>query len=143
MTPNLVRSNTAKRVSELLESREGRKHLEGSGWRKGMPVVIAEPSESFTDVMGLASVHGSPVLLVMLDPRTSELCLVHVSLPNAALNTVDAYPSGFTAQSFVEQVTKERVLSFRVKYWDCTAVAHRLPEYVPSQRGAHLSYRHS
>ncbi|WP_417366766.1 hypothetical protein [Glutamicibacter arilaitensis] len=143
MSPNLVRSNTAKRVSELLESREGRKHLEENGWHKGMPVVIAEPAESFTDVMGLACVHDSPVLLVMLDPHTTELCLVHVSLPNAALNTVDAYPSGFTAQAFVEQVTKEGMLSFRVKYWNCTAVAHRLPEYVATLRDAQLSYRHS
>lgn len=129
MPGRLVRSQTAQRVAALLGSREGRKHLAAFGWKQGMPVVMTQPSEPLDDVMGLVSVHKSPVLVAMAEMETGELKFLHISEPSAALQVVPPCGPRTRASDLFEQAEQTGMRTFRVKYWKHSAVAHAIPSF--------------
>lgn len=137
----IVRSKTAERVTELLGSREGRKHLSQYGWVEGMPVVMSESQEALEDVMALLSVHGRAVLVAMLDPRSADPLFLHVSAPNPALSIVNSVAQGTSIGALFEAAEHEGMMTFRVKYWKYSAVAHLIPAYRATATEAQLSYR--
>lgn len=132
MPGRIVRATTAERVSELLGSREGRRHLTAHGWVQGMPVVMAAPAETLNDVMGLVSLHGCSVLIAMIDVQSDELKFVHVSTPNPALRSVSVEKDRTRAQELFTRTENEGLVTFRVKYWESSAVAHPLPVFRPA-----------
>lgn len=141
MPGRIVRSKTAERVAELLGSREGRKHLSQFGWVEGMPVVMSESHEALDDVMGLVSVHGRAVLIAMIDPRSEQLLFLHISAPNPALSIVNSVAEGTNISSLFEAAEHEGMMTFRVKYWKYSAVAHLIPAYQATATAERLSYR--
>lgn len=132
MPGRIARTTTAERVSELLGSREGRRHLAAHGWVQGMPVVMAAPAETLNDVMGLVSLHGCSVLIAMIDGQSDELKFVHVSTPNPALRVVSLEQDRTRAQELFTRTENEGLVTFRVKYWESSAVAYPLPAFLPS-----------
>lgn len=132
MPGRIVRTQTAERVSELLGSREGRKHLSAHGWVQGMPVVMTVPTEPVNDVMGLVSMHGRPVLVAMFDTTANELKFIYVSTPNPALQQVELEKESTQIQELFSRTEQEGLMTFRVKYWDCSAVAHPIPVFRPA-----------
>ncbi|MHC6176508.1 hypothetical protein [Glutamicibacter sp. X7] len=135
MPGRIVRSRTADLVAEVLGSREGREHLSQYGWVQGMPIVIATPKELLSDTMGLASVHGRAVLIALLNEDNGELNFMHVSVPNAGLAVVEAHAADATIQSLFEQVAHDGVATFRVEYWQHSAVAHWIPVFASGDSG--------
>lgn len=132
MPGRIARTKTAERVSELLGSREGRAHLKNHGWEQGMPVVMAVPSESLNDVMGLVSMHNRPVLIAMLDTRTDTLKFLHLCVPNPALRCVDAEDNAAQISDLFNRCEREGLVTFRSKYWEASSVAHPIPAFEPA-----------
>ncbi len=132
MPGRIVRTETAERVTELLGSREGRQHLSAHGWVQNMPVVMTAAKESANDVMGLVSMHGRAVLVAMIDPQSSELKLIHVSMPNQALKPVEVEAEETRIGSLFQRAAREGSTTFRVKYWEHSAVAHPIPSFQPA-----------
>ena len=127
MPGRLVRSKTAERVAELLGSRQGRAYLSSHGWEEGMPIVMTGSMEPITDVMSLVSVHAQPALVAMLEPATGKLQFLHISVPNPALQQVEALDENLRAHRFFERLARCTRCEFRVKYWKHSAVAHWIP----------------
>lgn len=123
-----VRSETAQKVSEVIGSRDGREFLDSYGWIPGMPIIVAQHTESLNDVMGLASMHPGPVFVATLEPVTGKLRFLYVSPANPSLQVVSvAHPERTLWDLFLE-ASAQIIATFRVKYWDRSAVAHALPE---------------
>ena len=133
MPGRIVRSKTAERVANLLDSREGRKYLSGHGWKEGMAIVMTLPSEPLEDVMGLVSVHPGAVLVAMVDEDTQDLRFIHVSETSAALQVVEESARSMSFGNFFNALELSRVATFRVRYWKHSAVAHILPVMDPSE----------
>ncbi len=114
MPGRIARTKTAERVSEILGSREGRRHLADHGWVQGMPIVMAVPTEPINDVMGLVSMHGRPALVAMLDNQLDVLKFLYISTPNSALRAVED--------------------------WDASSVTHPVPVFGPSSES--ITYAH-
>lgn len=140
MPGRIVRTETAERVTELLGSREGRNHLSSYGWAQNMPVVMTGAKESVNDVMGLVSMHGRTVLVAMIDPATDELKLLHVSTPNQALKTVGVEADATQIGSLIARAELEGMVTFRVKYWQHSAVAHPIPSFRSTAAAKTLHY---
>jgi len=141
VTGRIVRSRTAERTAELLGSREGRKHLSQHGWTQGMPVVMAGAQELLDDVMGLVSVHGRAALIAMIDPRSDDLQFLHVSAPSPVLEIVTPAAARTRIASLFAAAEDEGMQTFRVKYWQHSAVAHLIPACHRSAEEDRLSYR--
>lgn len=127
MPGRIVRSRTAARVTELLGSREGRRHLSERGWVQGMPVVMTGATESVNDVMGLVSIHGRSVLVAMLDPLTDALKFLFVSMPNPALEVVNPEKDETQIQDLFRRAELQGLVTFRSKYWESSTVTHPIP----------------
>ncbi|MGV2855166.1 hypothetical protein ACNPON_00180 [Glutamicibacter sp. AGC13] len=127
MPGRIARTRTAVRVADFLATREGKSHLSDYGWAQGMPIVMTQPAESLNDAMGMASIHGRAVLVAMLDPRTEELHMMHVTVPQAVLKVTKACADRLTMEEFFERLATELIAEFRVKFWKNTAVAHKIP----------------
>ncbi|MFJ2620450.1 hypothetical protein [Glutamicibacter sp. NPDC087344] len=140
MPGRIVRTETAERVTELLSSREGRSHLSAHGWIQNMPVVMTAAKESANDVMGLVSMHGRAVLVAMIDPSSKELKLIHISTPNQALKPVPVEADSVPIGSLFERAEREGTVTFRVKYWEYSAVAHPIPSFQSIPSSAKMSY---
>lgn len=141
MSQLIGRSQTAEKVAELIGSEEGRQHLAQFGWAKGMPVVMAQPSDSFEDVIALASVHGRAVLLAMLEPVTGHLRLLHLSEPNSALQIVEPHKPETIIRVLFDEVQKSGMATFRIRYWQYSAVAHAVPRFESRRDGLARLYR--
>ena len=129
MPGRIVRTKTAERVSELLGSREGRKHLSEYGWAQGMPIVMTVSTESVNDVMGLVSMHGRSVLVAMLDPQSDELKFLYVAMPNPALETVGCEKDSTPISDLFERAELQGLVTFRSKYWESSTVTHPVPAF--------------
>jgi len=90
-TPEL-RTRATQRVNGLLHSPEAKRHLATYGWVEGMPVVFAEPTDLAEEAMGLVSVHGRAVLLILTDPQTDDLQLWHITVPSPVFAKVPPLP---------------------------------------------------
>lgn len=132
MPGRIVRTQTAERVAELLGSRDGRAHLSAYGWAQGMPVVMTVPTETVNDVMGLVSMHGKTALVAMIHPDTNELHFIHVCTPNQALRVVEIESEDITIFDLFNRAQVEGTVTFRVKYWQYSAVAHPIPVHQTS-----------
>ena len=128
MVGPLVRSKTAAVMAQLVASRAGRRLLETHGWRPATPIVVARYDEPLNDVMVLVGVHDYPLLLAMLEPRTQNLCLVHVTFCCPDLQVVPVVPDCYTAGQLHQEAVATSLLTFRAKYWEHSAVAHAYPE---------------
>ncbi len=106
-----------------------------------MPVVMAGTQELMDDVMGLVSVHGRAVLIAMIDPRSDDLQFLHVSAPSPALEVVAPAAARTRIDSLFTAAQDEGMKSFRVKYWQHSAVAHPIPAYHRTADEDRLSYR--
>ena len=133
MPGRIVRSKTAELVAALLDSRDGRKHLARHGWKKGMAIVMTQPSEPLEDVMGLVSVHPGAVLVAMVDENSQDLRFIHVSETSAALQVVEESAREMSFGNFVDALELSGMATFRVRYWKHSAVAHILPAVDPSE----------
>lgn len=127
MPDRVARSRTAQLVSELIGTRHGRQYLQQHGWMPGMPVIMTGPREPLDDVMGLVSVHEGPSLVAMIDPISDQLRFLHVSLPTPVLQVVGLEAPGTIISSFFDRARRSGSVTFRVKYWPYSAVAHALP----------------
>lgn len=138
MPGRIVRSRTADQVTQLIESREGRKHLRSHGWKEGMAIVMTQPSEPLEDVMGLVSVHRGAVLVALIDGTSKDLRFVHVSETAAALHVVAQSAPNTLFGEFFDALKLTGTVTFRVRFWKHSAVAHALPlfEQSPVQRYA-------
>lgn len=143
MPGRYARSTTAQRVAQLLGTREGRQHLTEFHWQQGMPVVMAAEHELLDDVMGLVSLHGQPVLVAMLQQSTDKLMFIHVSEPHMALGSVQEAKADRRIDSFFEEVHAKDCVTFRVKYWKNSAVAHAIPEFQQCRDSTRTSYHRS
>ncbi|WP_334122027.1 hypothetical protein [Glutamicibacter sp.] len=132
MPGRIARTKTAERVSELLGSREGRKHLRAHGWEEGMPVIMALPSEPLNDVMGLVSMHNRSVLVALLDAHIDTVKFLYLSAPNQALHCVEAEKDATQISDLFSRAESEGLVTFRSKYWDASSVAHPIPVFDPS-----------
>jgi len=94
-----------------------------------MPIVMAAEHELLDDVMGLVSLHAQPVLVAMLEQRSGKLMFIHVSEPNENLHCVDLFAPGYRIDNFIQDVAAGGGMTFRVKYWKYSAVAHFIPEF--------------
>lgn len=143
MPGRIIRTQTADRVTELLGSREGRKHLAAHGWVLGMPIVMAAPTEPINDVMGLVSMHGQPVLVAMVDTNADALKFLYVSTPNPALQQVDKEKDSTPILELFGRAEEEGLVTFQVKYWDSSAVAHPIPAFQPAVEARTYAHRFS
>ncbi|WP_216660906.1 hypothetical protein [Glutamicibacter halophytocola] len=123
----IARTQTAVRVADFLATREGKSHLASYGWAPGMPIVMARSSEPLNDVMAMVSIHGQAVLVAMLDPRSDELRMLHITTPQSALRVVAPSPATVTIGEFFDRLSSVTIAEFRVKFWQNTAVAHVVP----------------
>ncbi|UYQ78889.1 hypothetical protein OF385_07055 [Glutamicibacter sp. JL.03c] len=97
---------------------------------------MAHPLEDLDDVMGLVSVHRQPVLVAMINAETDELKFLHVSEPSPVLEVVPPRSPRTTIKDFFSEAEHRDLVSFRVKYWQHSAVAHAIPvfdETVPAR----------
>lgn len=129
MPGRIVRTKTAERVSELLGSREGRRHLSEFGWVQGMPIVMTVSTESVNDVMGLVSMHGRPVLVAMIEPVSDELKFLYVAMPNPALETVACEKDSELISNLFQRAELNGLVTFRSKYWESSTVTHPIPTF--------------
>lgn len=127
MPGRIARTQTAVRVADFLATREGKSHLASFGWAPGMPIVMTRPSEPLHDVMAMVSVHGRAALVAMLDPRSEELRMLHITTPQSALRVVTPSAASTTIGAFFDRVASATIAEFRVKFWQHTAVAHVIP----------------
>lgn len=138
MPGRIVRSRTADLVTQLIESRDGRNHLRSHGWEDGMAIVMTQPSEPLEDVMGLVSIHRGAVLVAMIGGMTKDLRFVHVSETSAALHVVAQSALTTLVGEFFDALKLTGTVTFRLRFWVHSAVAHALPlfEQSPVQRYA-------
>lgn len=108
-----------------------------------MPVVMTAEHELLDDVMGLVSLHGQPVLVAMLQQSTDKLMFIHVSEPHMALGSVQEAKADSRIDSFFEEVHAKGYVTFRVKYWKNSAVAHAIPEFQQCRDSTRTSYHRS
>ena len=118
MPGRIARTQTAVRVADFLATREGKSHLASYGWAPGMPIVMARSSEPLNDVMAMVA---------MLDPRSVELLMLHITTPQSALRVVAPSPATVTIGEFFDRLSSVTIAEFRVKFWQNTAVAHVVP----------------
>lgn len=140
MPGSITKSKTAQRVAELLGAREGREHLNQYGWVQGLPIVMATTAEKLIDVMGLVSIHERAVLIALASAENHQVQLMHVSMPNAVLRVVAAADEEAMIESLFDLVARQEMTEFRVKYWAHSAVAQRIPPFVPQTHQPACSY---
>lgn len=140
MPGRIVRSQTAQRVAQLVDSRTGRNFLTSCGWRQGMPIVMTQPTETVDEVMGLVSVHMGPALVALIED--DELVFLHISETCDSLRIVDIVPDGLCVSQFLTMVRDGGHQTFRVKYWKYSAVAHVLPPVPSLETEYSAGYRH-
>ncbi|MFK0085388.1 hypothetical protein [Glutamicibacter sp. NPDC090743] len=133
MPGRIVRTQTAVRVADFLATREGKAHLSNYGWAPGMPIVMTQPTESLNDAMGMASIHGRAVLIAMLDPQTEALLMLYITPPQVALKVTKACADRLTMGEFFQRLSSATIAEFRVKFWNHTAVAHKIPTCTAMQ----------
>ncbi|WP_313810625.1 hypothetical protein [Glutamicibacter sp.] len=101
---------------------------------------MAAEHELLDDVMGLVSLHAQAVLVAMLEQSSGKLMFIHVSEPNENLHSVDLLDSEFRIDRFMHEVAQKGGVTFRVKYWKYSAVAHFIPEFQVSADLVRTSY---
>ncbi|MGO2079879.1 hypothetical protein ACTXPG_07430 [Glutamicibacter arilaitensis] len=143
MPGRIVRTQTAIRVADFLATREGKAHLADYCWTPGMPIVMTQPAESLNDAMGMVSIHGRAVLVAMLDPQTDELHLMHVTVPQPALQVAKPSSDRLTVGEFFHRLGTELMTEFRMKFWKHTAVAHKIPACAAMQSQNTTTARYS
>ena len=125
-TPELQTPAT-QRIQELLGCPEARRHLSSYGWIEGMPVVFAHATERVEDIMGLVSVHGRAVLLVLSDDETENLQLWHITVPSPIFTRVEPTTPGMMIQELCTRHPESRIIPFRVAFWSHSAAIHEIP----------------
>ncbi|WP_461634652.1 hypothetical protein [Glutamicibacter soli] len=125
-TPEL-QSPATQRIQELLGCPEARRHLTSYGWIEGMPVVFAHAAERVEDIMGLVSVHGRAVLLVLSDDETENLQLWHITVPSPIFTRVEPTTPGMMIQELCTRHPESRIIPFRVAFWSHSAAIHEIP----------------
>lgn len=125
-TPELQTPAT-QRIQELLGCPEARRHLSSYGWIEGMPVVFAHATERVEDIMGLVSVHGRAVLLVLSNDQTKNLQLWHITVPSPIFTRMEPTTPGMTIQELCTRHPESRIIPFRVAYWSHSAAIHEIP----------------
>ncbi|WP_417367685.1 hypothetical protein [Glutamicibacter arilaitensis] len=128
-----LRSNATRRITELLNSHEARRHLSTYGWTDGMPVVIAEPHELVEDVMGFISTQGRAVLLVLCGTEPDDLQIWHVTVPSPVFPEVPALAADSTVGDLCRRNSESRLTTFRVGYWAHSAAIHEIPFSIRTQ----------
>ncbi|MGO3854765.1 MAG: hypothetical protein ACTJGY_00560, partial [Glutamicibacter arilaitensis] len=71
---------------------------------------MTQPAESLNDAMGMVSIHGRAVLVAMLDPQTDELQLMHVTVPQPALQVAKPSSDRLTVGEFFDRLDRKSVV---------------------------------
>jgi len=136
MPGRFVRSKIAELVSEIITSRQGRAQLSAHGWSQGMPIVIAQPEESLSDVMSLVAAHQPPVLVATTDPSNGDLWFMYVSIGCTALQVVDPLPKETTIEQLYRSSLESSFLTFRIEQMPASSVVHAIaPQHVKHESG--------
>ncbi|MGQ3384551.1 hypothetical protein [Glutamicibacter sp. TV12E] len=91
-----------------------------------MPIVISQPQEFLTHVMGLVATQNDTALVAFIEPTTDELLFIYVSLPNKNLAVVQTESPRQTILDFYRTVNSTFARTFRVKGWKHSAIAHAI-----------------
>lgn len=93
-----------------------------------MPVILAIPSDTFRDVMVLASSPRQSVLIAILYSDTGMLRFLHLSPPNPVLQNVEADDAQTPIRDLFDRAEQKDLLTFRAHGWKSSAVAYLIPE---------------
>lgn len=136
MPGRFVRSKIAELVSEIINSRQGRAQLSAHGWVQGMPIVIAQPEESLSDVMSLVAAHQPPVLVATTDPTNGDLWFMYVSIGCTALQVVEPLSQETTIEQLYRAAIPTSFLTFRIAQMPASSVVHAIaPQHVKHEGG--------
>lgn len=136
MPGRFVRSKIAELVSEIINSRQGRAQLSAHGWVQGMPIVIAQPEESLSDVMSLVAAHQPPVLIATTDPTNGDLWFMYVSIGCTALQVVEPMPQETSIEQLYRSAVSSSFLTFRIEQMPASSVVHAIaPQQVKHTAG--------
>lgn len=106
-----------------------------------MPIILAAPFDHVEIVMGLVSLQHSAAMVAIADPETDVLHFLWVSMPCPNLQRVEAYSSEMTMEDFVSHVSGKDPTTFRVKYWEHSAVTYGVPACIQVPDPVLKSYR--
>ena len=135
MPGRFVRSEIAEQVAEVIGSRQGRQVLQDHGWRQGMPIVMAQPTEPLSDAMALVCVHEPPVLLATLDPKSERLCFTYIAAGCGALEVVESRdPDSTVLDLYTDALQRVTFMTFRMVGHAHSSLAHALPQLTTPEK---------
>lgn len=141
MPGKYIQPSLIEQIRALLASREGRSFLTTNAWTEGMPIVTGKAHEALETTMGLLSLHQRPALIAMAEPASDDLRLLYVSDLSRALKIVPCLPTQFSLWDLFKTTEVSGLLTFRVKQWKLSRMAHALPFFNPYQASTVGAYR--
>lgn len=141
MPGKYIQPSLIEQIRALLASREGRSFLTSNSWVEGMPIITGKAHESLETTMGLLSLHQRPALIAVAEPESEDLRLLYVSDLSRALQIVPCLPKHFSLWDLFKTADLAGLLTFRVKQWKFSRMAHALPFFNPYQTSTVGAYR--
>lgn len=141
MPGKYIQPSLIEQVRATLASREGRNFLTNNFWTEGMPIVTGKAQEPLETTMALLASHQCPALIAMADPESDDLRLLYVSVLTPALEIVPCFAKHSSLWDLFQAADLSGLLTFRVKPWKFSRVAHALPFFNPYQSSTVGAYR--